>query len=264
MPALQRARRRLATSPASRTRAVRDGDECVVNGQKIWTSMGHLAKFGILIARTDPDAPKHQGISYFICPMDAPGIEVRPIIEMTGAHMFNEVFFTDVRIPAENLVGEVNEGWTLAKVTLGNERVSLSSGGVLWGMGPTAFDLLDQVRAKGRLRRPDAAPAPRRAAHRGDAARPHPAAHGVGPHQGRPARARGVDPQDPRRRARPADDGPGQGPRRRRRPARRRRRCGTTASSSHPALDGRRRHRRGAAQHRRRAGARPARTTRLN
>jgi len=132
-----------------RTRAVRDGDEWVVNGQKIWTSMGHLAKFGILIARTDPDAPKHQGISYFICPMDSPGIEVRPIIEMTGTHMFNEVFLTDVRIPAENLVGDVNGGWSLAKVTLGNERVSLSSGGVLWGMGPTAFDLLDRVRRSG-------------------------------------------------------------------------------------------------------------------
>jgi alkylation response protein AidB-like acyl-CoA dehydrogenase len=81
--------------------------------------------------------------------MDAPGIEVRPIIEMTGTHMFNEVFFTDVRIPAANVVGEVNKGWTLAKVTLGNERVSLSTGGVLWGMGPTAFDLLDKVRGDG-------------------------------------------------------------------------------------------------------------------
>jgi alkylation response protein AidB-like acyl-CoA dehydrogenase len=132
-----------------RTRAVRDGDEFVVDGQKIWTSMGHLAKFGILIARTDPDVAKHEGITYFICPMDAPGIEIRPIIEMTGMHMFNEVFFDDVRIPAENVVGDVNGGWGLAKVTLGNERVSLSSGGLLWGMGPTAFDLLDEVRAKG-------------------------------------------------------------------------------------------------------------------
>jgi alkylation response protein AidB-like acyl-CoA dehydrogenase len=132
-----------------RTRAVRDGDEYVINGQKIWTSGGHLAQFGILIARTDPDAPKHQGVSYFICPMDTPGIEVRPIVEMTGAHMFNEVFFTDARIPAENLVGEENNGWALAKVTLGNERVSLSTGGVLWGMGPTAFDLLDRVREDG-------------------------------------------------------------------------------------------------------------------
>jgi alkylation response protein AidB-like acyl-CoA dehydrogenase len=81
------------------TRAVRDGDEFVVNGQKIWTSGAQYATFGILIARTDPDVAKHKGISYFVCPMDAPGIEIRPITEMTGGHTFNEVFFTDVRIP---------------------------------------------------------------------------------------------------------------------------------------------------------------------
>ncbi|HEY2814798.1 MAG TPA: acyl-CoA dehydrogenase family protein [Acidimicrobiales bacterium] len=132
-----------------RTRAVRDGDEYVVNGSKIWTSAAHVAQFGILIARTAPDAPKHKGISYFICPMNTPGIEIRPIVEMTGAHLFNQVFFTDVRIPAANLVGDENEGWTLAKVTLGNERVSLSSGGALWGMGPTAADLLDTIRRAG-------------------------------------------------------------------------------------------------------------------
>jgi alkylation response protein AidB-like acyl-CoA dehydrogenase len=131
------------------TRAVRDGDEWVITGQKIWTSMAQLSKFGILIARTDPDAPKHEGISYFICPMDAPGVDVRPIVEMTGSAMFNEVFLDEVRIPAENLVGDVNRGWGLAKVTLGNERVSLSSGGALWGMGPAAGDLLDLVRSAG-------------------------------------------------------------------------------------------------------------------
>jgi len=131
------------------TRAVRDGDEYVVNGQKIWTSGAQFAQFGILIARTDPHLPKHKGISYFICPMDAPGIEIRPITEMTGGHTFNEVFFTDVRIPAANLVGNEGDGWRLAKVTLGNERVSLSTGGVLWGNGPTALDLLDAVRARG-------------------------------------------------------------------------------------------------------------------
>ncbi len=131
------------------TRAVRDGDEWVVTGQKIWTSLAQFSKFGILIARTDPDAPKHEGISYFVCPMDAPGVEIRPIIEMTGAHMFNEVFLNEVRLPAENVVGEMNRGWGLAKVTLGNERVSLSSGGALWGMGPTAQDLIELVRAAG-------------------------------------------------------------------------------------------------------------------
>ena len=131
------------------TRAVRDGDEFVINGQKIWTSGAQYAKYGILIARTDPDVPKHKGVSYFVCPMDAPGIEIRPITEMTGGHTFNEVFFTDVRIPAANLVGELNDGWRLAKVTLGNERVSLSTGGVLWGNGPTAMEMIDSVRDLG-------------------------------------------------------------------------------------------------------------------
>ncbi|MDZ7678772.1 MAG: acyl-CoA dehydrogenase family protein [Acidimicrobiales bacterium] len=131
------------------TRAERDGDTWIVNGQKIWTSLAHQAAYGILIARTDPEAPKHRGISYFICPMDLPGIEIRPIIEMTGAHTFNEVFFTDVRLPTDSLVGDEHDGWTLAKVTLGNERVSLSSGGALWGRGPDAVDLLDLVRNAG-------------------------------------------------------------------------------------------------------------------
>jgi len=131
------------------TRAIRDGDEFVVNGQKIWTSGAQFATFGILIARTDPAVPKHRGISYFVCPMDLPGIEIRPIVEMTGGSTFNEVFFTDVRLPAESLVGDLNDGWRLAKVTLGNERVSLSTGGVLWGSGPTALEFLDSVRARG-------------------------------------------------------------------------------------------------------------------
>jgi alkylation response protein AidB-like acyl-CoA dehydrogenase len=131
------------------TRAVRDGDTYVVNGQKVWTSYAHAAAFGILICRTDPDVPKHQGITYLICPMDAPGVTVRPIIEMTGAHNFNEVFFDEVRLPVANRVGDENAGWGLAKVTLGNERVSLSGEGALWGRGPTASDLVDVVRSSG-------------------------------------------------------------------------------------------------------------------
>ncbi len=134
------------------TRAVRDGDEWVVTGQKVWTSFAHVAALGILLARTDPDVEKHRGISYFVCPMDAPGVTIRPIVDMTGDHAFNEVFLDEVRLPAHNLVGEVNGGWALAKVTLGNERVSLSGEGALWGQGPTAADLLDIVRRGGGTR----------------------------------------------------------------------------------------------------------------
>jgi alkylation response protein AidB-like acyl-CoA dehydrogenase len=131
------------------TRAEPDGDEWVVTGQKIWTSLAQFARYGILIARTDPSAPKQRGITYFVCPMDAPGITIRPIVEMTGAHTFNEVFLDEVRLPAGNVVGEVGRGWSLAKVTLANERVSLSSGGALWGQGPTGADLVDVVRRQG-------------------------------------------------------------------------------------------------------------------
>ncbi|MEO1057912.1 MAG: acyl-CoA dehydrogenase family protein [Actinomycetota bacterium] len=136
------------------TRAVRDGDEYVINGSKIWSSGAHHAQYGILIARTDPDAPKHKGISYFICPMDAEGLSMSPIVDMTTAHSFNQVFFDNVRIPASLRVGDEGDGWRLAKVTLSNERVSLSSAGSLWGVGPSAEDLLDLVRAGGGLADP--------------------------------------------------------------------------------------------------------------
>ena len=131
------------------TRATRDGDEWVINGQKVWTTGAHYSKFGILIARTNPDAPKHKGITYFICPMDTPGIEIRTIRNIAGAESFNEVFFTDVRLAHDCVVGEVDEGWRLAKVTLGNERVSLSTGGVLWGNGPTALDVVAEAQKLG-------------------------------------------------------------------------------------------------------------------
>jgi 3-oxochol-4-en-24-oyl-CoA dehydrogenase len=132
------------------TSARRDGDEWVIRGQKIWTSYAHLATWGILLARTSSESPPQNGISYFICPMDAPGVTIVPILDMTGDHAFNEVFLDDVRLGQEYLLGEVNDGWRLAKVTLGNERVALSGEGVLWGRGPTADDLVTLVRGQGR------------------------------------------------------------------------------------------------------------------
>jgi alkylation response protein AidB-like acyl-CoA dehydrogenase len=136
------------------TTAVRDGDEYVVNGQKVWTTLAHVARYGILLARTDPAAEPHRGITYFVVDMRTPGIDVRPLVQMTGTHEFNEVFFTDARIPAANVVGDEHDGWRLAKVTLGNERVSLSGEGALWGRGPTAHDVVALVRAHGGARDP--------------------------------------------------------------------------------------------------------------
>ncbi|HUP87582.1 MAG TPA: acyl-CoA dehydrogenase family protein [Acidimicrobiales bacterium] len=122
------------------TRAVRDGDEWIVNGQKVWTTLAHIASFGLLVARTNPDAPKHTGLSYFIVDMKAPGVEVRPLKQITGDAEFNEVFFTDVRIHDSHRLGNEGDGWAVATTTLMNERVALSgsgsSGGENVGGGP--------------------------------------------------------------------------------------------------------------------------------
>lgn len=105
-----------------KTRAVLDGDEWIINGQKIWTSAGHLANWIFVVARTDPDAPKHKGITFLLVPMDQPGVEVRPIQMLSGESEFNEVFFTDARTERRNVIGQVNDGWRVTMALLGFER----------------------------------------------------------------------------------------------------------------------------------------------
>jgi alkylation response protein AidB-like acyl-CoA dehydrogenase len=133
------------------TRAVRDGDEYAVNGQKIWTSGAQNAHWMLLLARTDPDAPKHKGLSYFVVDMKSPGITVRPITTITGTQEFNEVFFDNLHIPAKNLLGEEHRGWYIATTTLDLERSGISTAitTVLH-----VHDLVDYVRGNGRLPAP--------------------------------------------------------------------------------------------------------------
>ncbi len=125
------------------TRAVRDGDDYVINGQKIWTSVAHLSKWMLLLARTNPDAPKHQGITYFILDMKSPGIEVRPLVNMAGGHEFNEVFFDNVRVPKNNIIGEENRGWYVAMATLDFERSAIGSA---IGLRQTVDDIVRYAR----------------------------------------------------------------------------------------------------------------------
>jgi alkylation response protein AidB-like acyl-CoA dehydrogenase len=118
------------------TRAVRDGDEWLVNGQKVWTTLAHVANWGLLVARTDPDKPKHKGLTYFVVDMHAPGVDVRPLFQLTGEAEFNEVFFTDARIPDAMRLGAEGDGWNVAVATLMNERVALGGGVRARGGGP--------------------------------------------------------------------------------------------------------------------------------
>ncbi|MEW6475574.1 MAG: acyl-CoA dehydrogenase family protein [Actinomycetota bacterium] len=120
------------------TRAVRDGDEWIVNGQKVWTTLAHISRFGLLVARTDPDLPKHLGLTYFICDMQAPGVDVRPLRQMTGDAEFNEVYLSDVRLPDSLRLGGEGEGWRVAMTTLMNERVSIGGGRAKRGSGAIA------------------------------------------------------------------------------------------------------------------------------
>jgi alkylation response protein AidB-like acyl-CoA dehydrogenase len=128
------------------TRAERDGDDFVVNGQKVWTSNAHLCDLAILLARTNPDAPKHRGITFFVVDLRTPGIEVRPLRQITGAAHFNEVFLTDVRIPAANVVGEIDGGWAPARTVLANEASVIGRGN---SAAAGCAALIDLARATG-------------------------------------------------------------------------------------------------------------------
>jgi alkylation response protein AidB-like acyl-CoA dehydrogenase len=117
-------------------KGVKDGDEWIMNGQKVWTTLAHLSRFGLLIVRTDPEAVKHAGLTAFVVDMQAPGVEVRPLYQITGEAEFNEVYFTDVRVPNHEMLGNIGDGWRVSLTTLMNERVSIGGAIPAKGSGP--------------------------------------------------------------------------------------------------------------------------------
>jgi alkylation response protein AidB-like acyl-CoA dehydrogenase len=131
------------------TKAERDGDEWVINGQKVWTTLAHHSDYGVLIARTNPDVPKHAGISMFIVDMRAPGVEIRPIHQIDGAKHFNEIFFTDLRIPTDWLLGELNNGWNQATAMLMYERVAIGTGSTSGVSRPNTDRLVEEATKRG-------------------------------------------------------------------------------------------------------------------
>ncbi|MFC8386340.1 acyl-CoA dehydrogenase family protein [Nocardia sp. NPDC057272] len=135
--------------------AVRDGDDWIVNGQKVWTSLAHDARWALLLVRSDPSLPKHQGLSYFVLDLRTPGVDIRPLRQMTGEAEFNEVYLDDVRVPDVNRLGAVGEGWAVTQATLMNERVAIGGSAVARESGPIG-DLTDLWRTRPECRRPEA------------------------------------------------------------------------------------------------------------
>ncbi len=136
------------------TRAIRDGDEWIVTGQKVWTSGAHLSDIGEIICRSDPTLPKHKGLTGFVVDMHAPGVEVRPLRQMTGGASFNEVFFTEVRIPDSHRLGDVNGGWSVALTTLMNERAAIGGGMASGGGNMSTQRIIELIRHQGRANDP--------------------------------------------------------------------------------------------------------------
>jgi alkylation response protein AidB-like acyl-CoA dehydrogenase len=131
-----------------KTKAIKDGDGWRINGQKVWTTLGHVAKWCMLVARSDFDAPKHKGLTYFICDMEQEGVEVRPLVQITGEAEFNEVFFEDAYVPDENVIGGVGNGWNVAITTLMNERAGLGASAAV-GLAQDVAALVDLINERG-------------------------------------------------------------------------------------------------------------------